>query len=118
MTRLRLVRSIKGVITLTVLTLCVVPATASAANLTIPRARLASVTAMRHAWGDGARIYPEGCHRSNAMRVDCVVGATWPNADKDKDDSSGAVRVWVTLSHGVLIVHPAWDGREEELDVD
>jgi hypothetical protein len=118
MRRLRMLPSMTGMITLVMATLCLAPATASVASLTTARARQASAKAIRHAWGDRARIYTEGCHRSNAVHVDCVVAATEPNPDKDKDDSFKAVRVWVTLSHGVLIVHAAWEGREEVIDVD
>jgi len=96
--------------------LCLTPATASAAYLTTPRARQASVRVMQNAWGPNAHVHVEGCHRSNASHVNCVLGARWPNADKD--DSWGACRVWVTLARGALIVHPVWDGREEVIDVD
>jgi len=106
----------KATIALVIAALCAAPAAASAAYLTTPRARHASVTVMQRAWGGNARVYVEGCHRSNASHVNCVVAAKWPNADKD--DSFGACRVWVTLAGGALIVHPVWDGREEVIDVD
>ncbi len=115
MPRLRMLPSIGGAITLIIAVLCIAAATASAAYLTTSRARQASVRAMRHEWSDAARVHDEGCHRSNATHVDCVVAATWPNTDKD--DTQRAVRVWVTLAHGVLIVHPAWHGHEEVIDV-
>ena len=127
MPRLRMFPSMKGALTLIIAALCLAPGTASAAYLTTSRARQASVYAMGHTpapiggllWGDEteAHIYAEGCRRSNAVHVDCVVAGTWANADKDHEDSFGAIRVWVTLSHGVLIVHPAWHGREEDGDV-
>ncbi len=103
---------------LVIVVLCLTPATASAAYLTTPRARQASVTVMQRAWGDDARVRVDGCHRSNATHVNCVLESAWPNSDKDKDDSWGACRVWVTLAHGGLIVHPAWESREEVVHLD